>query len=168
LSRVAPPCAPATRGGAQTETATRCLLAAAGAPTSRRNAELEDSGNRLSLRRIPAHAVTHAHSRPGVSTSRRPRRSAISGNSATPREVSYLAVLGVLVCDDHAHWHSGRLHGLPFDHARTVLQLVHRAPAECSTQVDALSVLDLGDYAFARPSRIAARVGPGEEGVAPR
>jgi predicted ATP-dependent protease len=32
-------------------------------------------------------------------------------------------------------------------------------------QVNALSVLDLGDYAFARPSRITARVGPGEEGV---
>jgi predicted ATP-dependent protease len=32
-------------------------------------------------------------------------------------------------------------------------------------QVNALSVLDLGDYAFARPSRITASVGLGEEGV---
>jgi predicted ATP-dependent protease len=32
-------------------------------------------------------------------------------------------------------------------------------------QVNGLSVLDLGDYAFGRPSRITARVGLGEEGV---
>jgi predicted ATP-dependent protease len=32
-------------------------------------------------------------------------------------------------------------------------------------QVNGLSVLELGDYAFARPSRITARVGPGEDGV---
>jgi len=32
-------------------------------------------------------------------------------------------------------------------------------------QVNGLSVLELGDYAFGRPSRITARVGPGDEGV---
>jgi hypothetical protein len=32
-------------------------------------------------------------------------------------------------------------------------------------QVNGLSVLDLGDYAFGRPSRITARVGLGEEGL---
>ena len=32
-------------------------------------------------------------------------------------------------------------------------------------QVNGLSVMELGDYAFARPSRITARVGPGEEGL---
>jgi len=32
-------------------------------------------------------------------------------------------------------------------------------------QVNGLSVMESGDYAFARPSRITARVGPGEEGV---
>lgn len=32
-------------------------------------------------------------------------------------------------------------------------------------QVNALSVIDLGDYAFARPSRITARTGPGADGV---
>ncbi len=32
-------------------------------------------------------------------------------------------------------------------------------------QVNALSVIDLGDYAFARPSRITARTGPGSDGV---
>jgi lon-related putative ATP-dependent protease len=37
--------------------------------------------------------------------------------------------------------------------------------ADVIAQVNALSVLEFGDYAFARPSRITARVGPGEEGV---
>jgi predicted ATP-dependent protease len=37
--------------------------------------------------------------------------------------------------------------------------------AQVVGQVNGLSVMDSGDYAFARPSRITARVGPGEEGV---
>ena len=37
--------------------------------------------------------------------------------------------------------------------------------AEVIGQVNGLSVMDTGDYAFARPSRITARVGPGEEGL---
>jgi predicted ATP-dependent protease len=37
--------------------------------------------------------------------------------------------------------------------------------ADVVGQVNGLSVMESGDYAFARPSRITARVGPGEEGV---
>jgi predicted ATP-dependent protease len=37
--------------------------------------------------------------------------------------------------------------------------------SEVAGQVNGLSVLDLGDYAFARPSKITARAGLGEEGV---
>jgi predicted ATP-dependent protease len=37
--------------------------------------------------------------------------------------------------------------------------------AEVVGQVNGLSVMDTGDYSFARPSRITARVGPGEEGL---
>jgi predicted ATP-dependent protease len=37
--------------------------------------------------------------------------------------------------------------------------------AEVVGQVNGLSVMESGDFAFARPSRITARVGPGEEGL---
>jgi predicted ATP-dependent protease len=37
--------------------------------------------------------------------------------------------------------------------------------ADVVGQVNGLSVMESSDYAFARPSRITARVGPGEEGV---
>jgi predicted ATP-dependent protease len=69
---------------------------------------------------------------------------------------------------DHALRERERRLNLPEDEMQRAIDagtIVIDTVSQIVGQVNGLSVLDLGDYAFARPSRITARVGIGADGV---